>query len=48
VGDFNAKTTGEQAIILCCKEDGDPIWLTEESNHQWERISEDKGCNLFG
>ena len=25
-----------------------PIWLTEESNHQWEQISEDKGCNLFG
>jgi hypothetical protein len=48
VGDFNARTAGEQASILCCKEDGDPIWLTEESNHQWERISEDKGCNLFG
>jgi hypothetical protein len=36
VGDFNARTAGEQASILCCKEDGDPIWLTEESNHQWE------------
>ena len=48
VGDFNARTAGEQASILCCKEDSDPIWLTEESNHQWERISEDKGCNFFG
>ena len=36
VGDFNARTAGEQASILCCKEDSDPIWLTEESNHQWE------------
>ena len=48
VGDFNARSAGEQASVLCCKEDGDPIWLTEESNHQWERISEDKGCNFFG
>jgi exonuclease III len=28
VGDFNARTAGEQASILCCKEDGDHIWLT--------------------
>ena len=48
MGDFNARTASEQASILCCKEDDDPIQLTEESNHQWERISEDKGCNLFG
>ncbi|MCY6488267.1 hypothetical protein, partial [Actinobacillus pleuropneumoniae] len=48
VGDFNARTASEQARILCCKDDCDPIWLTEESNHQWERISEDKGYNLFG
>ena len=48
VGDFNARTASEQASILCCKDDCDPIWLTEESNHQWERISEDKGYNLFG
>ena len=48
MGDFNARTASEQASILCCKDDCDPIWLTEESNHQWERISEDKGCNLFG
>jgi hypothetical protein len=25
VGDFNARTIGEQASIFCCKEDGDPI-----------------------
>jgi hypothetical protein len=25
VGNFNARTAGEQASILCCKEDGDPI-----------------------
>ena len=48
VGDFNARTTSEQASILCCKEDYDHIWLIEERNHQWERIPEDKGCNLFG
>jgi hypothetical protein len=25
LGDFNARTAGEQASILCCKEDGDDI-----------------------
>ena len=48
MGDFNIRTTSEHASIPCCKDDCDPILLTEESNHQWERISEDKGCNLFG
>ena len=49
VGDFNARTTSEQASILCCTEGCNPIWLKEESNHQWTRVSEDnKGCNLFG
>ena len=33
-------TASEQARIICCKEDCDPIWLTKESNHLWERISE--------
>ena len=28
VGDFNARTTSEQASILRCKEDCNPIWLT--------------------
>ena len=36
VGDFNVRTTSEQDSILCCKEDRETIWLTEESNHQWE------------
>ena len=44
MGDFNARTKGEQASILCCKEDCDPIWFTEESNHQWDRILEDKAA----
>ena len=49
VGDFNARTTNEQASILRGKEDCNPIWLTEESNHQWTRFSEDnKSNNLFG
>ena len=49
VGDFNARTTNEQASILCGKEDCNPIWFTEESNHQWTRFSKDnKSCNLFG
>jgi hypothetical protein len=43
VGDFNARTAGEQAGILCCKEDGDPIWLVEESNHQ-RAISLENNC----
>ena len=38
VGDFNARSASEQASIVCCKDDCDPIWLTEESHHQWERI----------
>jgi hypothetical protein len=33
VGDFNARTACEQASILRCKEDYNPIWLTEERNH---------------
>jgi exonuclease III len=49
VGDFNARTTCEQASILRCKEDCNPIWLTEERNHQWTRVSEDnKSSNFFG
>ena len=48
VGDFNARTSNEQASILRGKEDCNPIWLTEESNHQWIRFSKDnKSCNLF-
>jgi hypothetical protein len=49
VGDFNARTTSEQASIIRCKEYYNPIWLTEERNHQWTRVSENnKSCNLFG
>jgi hypothetical protein len=49
VGDFNARTASEQASILCCKEDRNPIWLTEERNHQCIRVSKDnKSSNLFG
>jgi hypothetical protein len=49
VGDFNARTTCEQASILCCKEDYKPIWLTEERNHRWTRVSEDnKSSKFFG
>ena len=35
VGDFNARRTNQQASILCCKEDQNPIRLTEEENPQW-------------
>jgi hypothetical protein len=49
VGDFNARTTCEQASILRCKEDYNPIWLTKERNHQWTRVLEDnKRYNFFG
>jgi hypothetical protein len=49
VGDFNARTAIEQVNILHCKEDCNPIWLTEKINHQWTRVSEDnKSYNLFG
>jgi exonuclease III len=49
VGDFNVRTTCEQASILRCKEDCNPIWLTEERNHQWTRVSENnKSSNFFG
>ena len=48
VGYFNARTTNNQASILCCKEDNNPIWLTEEENPQWVRCSEDdKVSNLL-
>jgi hypothetical protein len=46
---FNARKTSEQASILCFKEDRNPIWFTEERNHQWTRVSKDnKSWNLFG
>lgn len=49
VGDFNARTASEQASILCCLEDCNPIWLIELRKHQWIRVSEDnKGFNHFG
>ena len=49
VGDFNARTTNQQASILYCKEDHNPIWLTQEKNPQWVRCSEDdKVSNHFG
>ena len=32
VGDFNARTTNQQASIICCQEDHNPIWLIEEDN----------------
>ena len=38
VGDFNARTTNPQASIICCKEDHNPIWLTEEENPQWVSV----------
>ena len=49
VGDFNARTTNQQASILYCKEDQNPIWFTEEDNPQWVRCSkDDKVSNHFG
>lgn len=49
VGDFNAMIASAQASILCYKEDCNPIWHTEESNHQWVRVLENnKGYNSFG
>lgn len=49
MGDFNVRTENQQASILCCKEDHNPIWLTKEENPQWVRCSEDdKVRNHFG
>ena len=49
VGDFNARTSNNQAITLCFKEDNNLIWLSEEENPQWVRCSEDdKVSNHFG
>ena len=49
VGDFNARTSNQQARILCCKENHNLIWLTEEKSPQWMRCSEDdKVRNNFG
>jgi hypothetical protein len=46
---FNARIACEQVSILRCKEDCNSIWLTEERNHQWTRVSEDnKSYNFFG
>ena len=39
VGDFNTRTTNQQASIIC-EEDHNPIWLIEEENIQWARCSE--------
>ena len=49
MGYFNARTTNQQASILCFKEDHNPIWLIEEENSRWLRCSEDdKVSNHFG
>jgi len=49
VGDFNARTTNQQASVFCCIEDHNLIWLAEEENLQWVRCSEDdKVSNYFG
>ena len=49
VGYFNDRTVNHQGSIICCKEDHNPIWLTEEENPQWVRCSkDDKVRNHFG
>jgi len=48
VGDFNARNPSEQVSILFYKKYCNTIWITKESNHQWEKILEDEGYNLFG
>ena len=43
MGDFNARTTNNQAIQLDSREgaEDNPICLEENGDHMWERILED-------
>jgi hypothetical protein len=50
LGDFNARTTSNQAIILSNISNPNPLWLDEDLvlAHRYKRSSKDLGENLFG
>ena len=50
MGDFNARTSSNQAILLSNYSNPNPLWLDEDlelANRQ-QRSSKDLGENLFG
>lgn len=49
IGDFNARTKNIQALNLKSKdkEKDDLLWLEEEDQHLWERISQDSKHNVM-
>ena len=50
MGDFNARTSSNQAIILSNHSNPNPLWLDENLTlaGRYKRSSEDLGENLFG
>ena len=50
MGDFNARTSSNQAIILSNHSNPNPIWLDEDLTlaSQYKRNSEDLRDNFFG
>ena len=50
MGDFNARTSSKQAIVLSNYSNPNPLWLDEDLTlaSRYNRSSEDLGDNLFG
>ena len=49
MGDFNARTSSNQAIILSNYSNPNPLWLEDlELANKYKRSSKDPGGNLFG
>ena len=50
MGDFNARPSSNQAIILSNHSNPNPLWLDEDLTlaGRYKRSSEDLGENLFG
>ena len=50
MGDFNARTSSNQAILLSNYSNPNPLWLDEdlELDNKYKRIFEDLGEILFG
>ena len=50
MGDFNARASSNQSILLSNYSNPNPLWLDEDITlaRKYNRISEDLGENLFG
>jgi len=50
MGDFNARTSSKQAILLSNYSNPNPLWLDEDLTlaSRYNRSFEDLGGNLFG